>query len=121
MPRTVFIGEDPDTGDAAQVSAGFDFRRAVDWAQQQGVDLCMEDSTNHPPGFVRLAGFGMKVIPLTREDWNGMTSPQLADEFRLTTPLAEETDVPSCVVFGSSDLPATYGFATHKGGVGVLQ
>ena len=121
MPQTVFAGDNPDTDDAGQGFAGFDFKRATDWAKQEGVDLCAEDSTNHPPGFVRLAGFGMKVIPLSREDWNDMTSPQLMDELRLATPLTKETGAPGCVLFGSYDLPATFGFATRDGGLGVLQ
>lgn len=121
MPRSVSAGDSPETGNIAGGSAGFDFKQAMAWAGQEGVDLTMDAGTNHPPGLVQLVSFGMKVIPLTREDWTNMTSASLADELRAAMPLPSEKAEPGCVIFGSDHLPATYGFETSKGQKGILQ
>ena len=90
MPRTVSVGDSPETNDAGNSSDVFDFKQAMAWAGQEGVDLTLDASTNHSPGLVRLVSFGMKIIPLTREDWTDMTSSALADELRSATPLPGE-------------------------------
>jgi serine/threonine protein kinase/capsular polysaccharide biosynthesis protein len=121
MPRAVTAVDSPESGDAVDGSTRFDFKQAMAWARQEGMDLTMDASTNHSPGVVRLVSFGMKVIPLTREDWTDMTSSSLANELRLATPLPVEKAEPGCVVFGSYNLVATYGFENNKGRMGILQ
>ncbi|HSY18418.1 MAG TPA: ATP-dependent metallopeptidase FtsH/Yme1/Tma family protein [Candidatus Acidoferrales bacterium] len=122
----------PQSASPDDSTNGFNFSSAISWARAEDLDLTPFPGTNNPSGLMFL---GAKLVNLEREDWDGLTSAQLVDEMRhgngldqwpasaglnqpwATTLKSTERYTP----FASFDLPATYGFRTHTGRLGILQ
>lgn len=114
MPQSVWASDNP---------AGLDYVKAVAWAKGEGVQLAMDTDTNNPSG---LLGIGTIIVRLERDDYRDMTPAELQDELRHDETLAAvSTTVPdsdrASVRFGSSELPAVFGFKTDQGLQGILE
>ena len=114
MPQSVSASDNP---------AGLDYLKAVAWAEGEGVQLAMDTDANIPGG---LLGIGTIIVRLERDDYRDMTPAQLLNELRQDEALAGvPTTAPdldkACVRFGSTDLPAVFGFKTDQGLQGILE
>jgi serine/threonine-protein kinase len=113
MPRSISPDDNP----------AFDYASAVAWAKTNGMDLMPAPAASNPSA---LDFIGEKMIHLEREDWIGLSASELLAEMRhgralfqefASNNLSDELYTP----LGSFDLPATFGFRTHSGDLGLLQ
>ena len=93
------------TNDNGDIDEGIS--RVVTWMEQHGVDAHAKADS--------LTGFGTTVIPLEAEQWEQITPGTLQSQ------LDRQTSLPEVKMDGAKNLPATYGFKTREGSMGVLQ
>jgi hypothetical protein len=87
------------------------------WVLDEQLEVGVPVNTT-TPGFVKLAAFATKIVPLRREDWT-LSNDVIIDEIGAATGFSTNSN--DCVVFGSYNLPATFGFHTQRGAVGLME
>jgi hypothetical protein len=81
----------------------------ITWSEQHGMDAWYSDGD--------LFGLGLKLKPLSNEDWDKLTPVQLVASLASIA----SNGLPKVKLSAGKNPPATYAFQTREGGIGLLQ